>query len=72
MRLRPWIAAAACAGYAALTFAQAAPVSGWLHWRGPQQNGTSMEKNLPTRFAVGDALWTVDLSGMSTPVVADG
>ena len=28
--------------------ARAASVSGWLNWRGPQQNGTSLE-NRPAR-----------------------
>src|SRR5437868_1266831 len=27
----------------------AAPVHGWLSWRGPQQNGTALEKNLPDK-----------------------
>ncbi len=47
-------------------------VSGWLNWRGPNQNGTSPEKNLPSTLDVKNALWTTNLSGMSTPVIANG
>src|SRR5436190_11638456 len=52
--------------------AGAAPVRGWLSWRGPQQNGTSLEKNLPDKFATRDALWVADFPGQSTPVIANG
>ena len=34
----------------------AEPVSGWLGWRGPNQNGTSTETNLPEKW--GEPLWT--------------
>src|SRR6185503_18931987 len=37
---------------------QAAPVQGWLDWRGPQSLGTSLEKGLPDKIAAKDALWT--------------
>src|SRR5258706_3892476 len=50
----------------------AAPVRGWLNWRGPQQNGSSLEKNLPEKLEVNDALWVADFPGQSTPVVANG
>ena len=49
-----------------------ASVGGWLNWRGPNQNGTSAEKNLPSTLDVKQALWTADFPGMSTPVIADG
>src|SRR5256714_135382 len=52
--------------------APAAAVDGWLAWRGPQQNGTSLEKNLPDKLAVKDALWVADFPGQSTPVIANG
>ena len=29
---------------------KAAPISGWLDWRGPFQNGTSLEKGLPDKI----------------------
>lgn len=52
----------------------AAPVRGWLDWRGPQQNGTSLEKGLPDTWVLGGAndLWQIDLAGGGTPVVANG
>ena len=59
----------ALAGFAAFaTCPSHAGVQGWLHWRGPQQNGTSLEKNIPTQLALDGPLhlWTVDLSGQST------
>src|SRR5262245_21016645 len=50
----------------------AASVKGWLNWRGPQQNGTSLENNLPDKLTLRDALWTADYPGASTPVIANG
>lgn len=47
-------------------------VTGWLHWRGPQQNGTSSEKNLPDKLAADQPLWVAPLAGQSTPVIANG
>jgi len=49
-------------------------VRGWLNWRGPQQNGTSLEKGLPDTWAPGGAndLWSVELPGRGSPVIADG
>jgi outer membrane protein assembly factor BamB len=50
-----------------------APVKGWFNWRGPEQNGMSRETGLPERLeSREDALWVVDLPGMSTPVIANG
>src|SRR6266478_2424664 len=65
-------------GVACLTIAglvcpsDAAQTRGWLSWRGPQQSGASLEKNLPDRIAVKDALWVADFPGQSTPVIANG
>src|SRR2546423_15450911 len=52
--------------------ANAAPARGWLNWRGPQQSGSSLEKNLPDKLETKDALWVADFPGQSTPVVANG
>lgn len=49
-----------------------AQVRGWLSWRGPQQNGTSQEKNLPDKVDPGSPLWIADFPGQSTPVIAGG
>ena len=55
-----------------LPLSHAAPVHGWLNWRGPQQNGTSSEKGLPDHVAANEPLWTADFPGQSTPVIANG
>jgi outer membrane protein assembly factor BamB len=57
-----------------VALAPAAPVTGWLAWRGPDQNLTSRETGLPATLAVGgsDQLWTADFPGQSTPVIANG
>ena len=47
----------------------------WPHWRGPEMNGISREKNLPTTWEPGgeNIVWErEDLAGRSTPVVMDG
>src|ERR1051325_7169516 len=59
-------------GLAAPLRAKGAPVHGWLSWRGPQQTGFSLEKNLPDRIAVKEPLWVADFPGQSTPVIANG
>jgi outer membrane protein assembly factor BamB len=48
------------------------PVRGWLSWRGPQQNGCSVEKGLPDKLSVKDALWVANFPGQSTSVIANG
>jgi outer membrane protein assembly factor BamB len=50
----------------------AAPVQGWLNWRGPQQNGTSLERGLPDQIDGNHPLWVADFPGQSTPVLANG
>ena len=49
----------------------AAP-TGWFSWRGPNQNGTSAEKNLPDTLDAGHPLWTADFPGQSTAVACQG
>ncbi|MBI3192791.1 MAG: hypothetical protein HYZ36_09010, partial [Pedosphaera parvula] len=50
----------------------ASPARGWLSWRGPQQNGTSLETKLPDKLDAAKPLWRADFPGASTPVVANG
>ncbi|HYV32043.1 MAG TPA: PQQ-binding-like beta-propeller repeat protein, partial [Candidatus Binatia bacterium] len=50
----------------------AAPLRGWLNWRGPLQNGGSLERHLPEAIDAKQALWTAEIPGQSTPVVANG
>src|SRR4051812_9230720 len=60
-------------GVLAAGFLQAeAAVDGWLSWRGPNQNGTSMEKGLPDKVDPQKPLWMADFPGQSTAVVANG
>ena len=58
--------------FAAVSATHASPVRGWLSWRGPNQNGTSNERNLPDRIDLNQTLWTADLPGQSTPIIAGG
>lgn len=49
--------------------------SGWLHWRGPDQNGVSPAKQaLPTDLTLGgpNHRWSYKAHGAGTPVIADG
>ncbi|MBE0541272.1 MAG: PQQ-binding-like beta-propeller repeat protein [Verrucomicrobia bacterium] len=50
----------------------AAPVPGWLAWRGPEQSGVSRETGLPDQVDPDKALWVADFPGQSTPVIANG
>ncbi len=60
------------AAYLGVSTSAFAGVRGWLNWRGPQQNGTSTEKNLPDKIEAKKPLWMNNYRGASTPVVADG
>src|SRR5262245_25468437 len=49
----------------------------WIHWRGPEQNGVSHEKNLPGEFdpamkQKGNVLWQQPSGGRSAPLVMGG
>src|SRR5271170_5955331 len=57
-----------------LCHASAVPAgpTGWFNWRGPNQNGTSAETNLPDTLDAAKPLWTADFPGMSTAVAANG
>ncbi|HEV2762455.1 MAG TPA: PQQ-binding-like beta-propeller repeat protein [Pyrinomonadaceae bacterium] len=55
-----------------LLFHAPSPAGNWPHWRGPEANGVSDEKNLPTRWSAGENVtWKLPLPGLSgsTPVV---
>lgn len=69
-----WLSAAAALVIAA---GQPALAADWIHWRGPEQNGMSLEKNLPGDFdpeagVKGNVLWTQPYGGRSTPLVMAG
>lgn len=69
-KLFPVLLALGCV--ALLSSLHAAPVSGWLNWRGPDQNGTSRETGLPAKIDAKQALWTAKFPGQSSPVIANG
>jgi outer membrane protein assembly factor BamB len=52
--------------------ARAESAHGWLNWRGPQQNGTSLETGLPDSVDPQHPLWVADFPGQSTAVIANG
>jgi outer membrane protein assembly factor BamB len=49
-------------------------VRGWTDWRGPLQTGVSLEKGLPSAWALNGTndLWSYDISGGGTPIIANG
>lgn len=49
-----------------------AAVTGWLGWRGPNQNGFTQETGLPDKIDSAKPLWSVDYPGASTAVIANG
>src|SRR5438045_2084371 len=51
---------------AVLCFALSAPAENWGQWRGPNFNGSTPEKNLPTKFSkTENVVWNLDLPGPS-------
>ncbi len=64
-----------CGVMHAHTLIDGTPVTGELHWRGPNQNGTSLQTGLPTSAVVegeGKNLrWTLDVPGRGTAVIAE-
>lgn len=47
----------------------------WVHWRGPAQNGHSLEKNLPDSFDLKtkeNVVWVAPYGGRSAPLVMGG
>ena len=60
-----------------LTAAASASATDWIHWRGPEQNGHSLEKHLPGDFdpeagPKGNVIWKQPYGGRSTPLVMAG
>ena len=55
-----------------LLAASAAETTGWLNWRGPLHTGASLETGLPEKCEPGSELWTYDIHGAGTPVIANG
>ena len=58
-------------------FAQTEAVStssDWLNWRGPSQNGSSVQTGLPQALSPKELQWKTPLpgTGCSTPIVVGG
>ncbi len=63
-----------CLCVSVVSFSSAAD---WAHWRGPEQNGVSREKDLPERWSPDPAapenlIWQAPYGGRSTPIVMNG
>lgn len=59
----------------ALAVGEVNAASGWLNWRGPDQNGVSKASvKLPDQLEVGgpNRRWSYKVRGAGTPVIADG
>ena len=72
MRSAPRIAVLLCLS---LGISSAPAASGWLNWRGPDQNGVSKAtQKLPDSLEIGgpNHRWSHKVRGAGTPVVADG
>ena len=65
----PVLLASLLASLCPLLFAGESFGQNWTHWRGPEQNGVSRDKNLPDTFSV---LWKVPYGGRSTPMIMNG
>jgi outer membrane protein assembly factor BamB len=59
-------------GFFLVDFNSNAAPTGWFGWRGPNQNGSSAETNLPTTLDASHPLWTADFPGQSTAVACNG
>ena len=59
-------------------FVAGAPAGDWLSWRGPEQNGVSREKDLPSSWSLdakepnSNLVWEAPYGCRSTPLVMNG
>ena len=47
----------------------------WSNWRGPNMDGSSDAKNIPTKFSQSENIrWSIDMPGKaaSTPIISNG
>ncbi|HKX61789.1 MAG TPA: PQQ-binding-like beta-propeller repeat protein [Verrucomicrobiae bacterium] len=58
--------------FTTVTSTLAAPVQGWLEWRGANRLSVSAETGLPDKIDAKNALWTAPFPGQSAPVIANG
>ncbi len=71
--LRPFLLAV----LSAVSAVSAVSADDWIHWRGPNQNGHSLETGLPDSFdpaqkEKGNVLWSAPYGGRSSPLVMGG
>ena len=61
-----------------LSVANSASAADWIHWRGPQQDGYSPERDLPEKFSLdpkaagNNLIWKQEYGSRSTPLVMNG
>lgn len=71
MKRTHFLSAARCGALLALSLAGGAAMGAdWPSWRGPSQNGVSLETNLPSSCK--EVLWRAPYGGRSTPAIFDG
>ncbi len=71
MKRTHFLFAARCGALLALFLAGGAAMGAdWPSWRGPLQNGVSLETNLPSSCK--EVLWRAPYGGRSTPAIFDG
>ncbi len=60
-----------CCALAGLTLGGPARAENWPQWRGPQFNGSSGEKGLPTNWSKASAVWAAEMPGpaAATPII---
>lgn len=59
----------------ALAVGSSAYAGDWYRWRGPEQDGVSREKNLPSKWnpeGNENVVWTNNIGSMSSPIVMNG
>jgi outer membrane protein assembly factor BamB len=62
-----------------LTWSANLPAENWSHWRGPEQNGVSRDRDMPEKFNAtnpkaenSNVIWKVPYGGRSTPIIQNG
>jgi outer membrane protein assembly factor BamB len=61
--------------FSLLSAASVVTAADWIHWRGPNQNGHSLETGLPDSFDTAkkeNVIWSAPYGGRSSPLVMDG
>ena len=74
MRLPPLLSGVFA--WAMLVIATPIQADDWIHWRGPEQDGHSLETNLPETFSPREGgtnlIWKQPIEGRSAPLVMNG